>query len=112
MLLLLLAVLVPSVCLLWFINQAVQNERLAVRQKLVDVYRVNLALVQNQVEAYWRQTAGALDAEADHLSAPALFAGQVRAGLAEAVICLDSASNVVARVAANLSESMHLIVIG
>ena len=57
MLLLLLAVLVPSVCLLWFMNQAVQNERLAVRQKLVDAYRANLALMQNQLEAYWRQTA-------------------------------------------------------
>ena len=95
MLLLLLTVLVPSVCLLWFMNQAVRNERLAVRQKLADAYRVNLSLVQNQLEAYWRQTAGALDAEADHLSPPALFAKQVCAGLADAMICLDSASNVV-----------------
>ena len=38
MLLLLLAVLVPSVCLLWFMNQAVRNERLAVRQKLAEAY--------------------------------------------------------------------------
>src|ERR1035441_8311755 len=95
MLMLLLAMLVPSVCLLWFMNQAVRNERLAVHQKLADAYRVNLSLVQNQLEAYWRQTAGALDAEADHLSPPALFAKQVCAGLADAVICLDSASNVV-----------------
>jgi signal transduction histidine kinase len=94
MLLLLLAVLVPSVCLLWFMNQAVQNERLAVRQKLVDAYRVNLSLVQQQLEAYWRQTATTLDAEADHLAPPALFAKQVRAGLADAVICLDAAGNV------------------
>ena len=48
MLLLLLAVLVPSVCLLWFMNQAVRNERLAVRQKLADAYRANLSLMQNQ----------------------------------------------------------------
>ena len=65
MLLLLLAALVPSVCLLWFMNQAVHNERLAVRQKLADAYRVNLSLVQNQLEAYWRQAAAALDAEAE-----------------------------------------------
>src|ERR1035441_8259621 len=95
MLMLLLAMLVPSVCLLWFMNQAVRNERLAVHQKLADAYRVNLSLVQNQLEAYWRQTAGALDAEADHLSPPALFAKQVCAGLADAMICLDLASNVV-----------------
>src|ERR1035441_10180351 len=79
MLMLLLAMLVPSVCLLWFMNQAVHNERLAVRQKLADAYRVNLSLVQNQLEAYWRQTAGALDTEADRLTPPALFARQVRA---------------------------------
>ena len=93
-LLLLLAALVPSVCLLWFMNQAVHNARLAVRQKLADAYRANLSLVQNQLEAYWRQGAAALDAEAARLSPPALFAQQVRAGLADAVICFDSASNV------------------
>jgi signal transduction histidine kinase len=94
MLLLLLAVLVPSVCLLWFINQAVQNERLAVRQKLVDAYRLNLALVQNEAEAAWRQSAAALDADSDRLRPPALFAKEVRAGLADAVICFDPAGNV------------------
>ena len=93
-LLLLLAVLVPSVCLLWFMNQAVRNERLAVRQKLADAYQVNLSLVQTQLEAYWRQGAAALDTQADELSPSALFAKQVRAGLAEAVICFDAAGNV------------------
>lgn len=37
-LLLAIAVILPTVCLLWFMTQAVKNERLAVRQKLVDVY--------------------------------------------------------------------------
>lgn len=95
MLVLLLAVLAPSVCLLWFMNQAVRNERLAVRTKLVDAYRVSLSLVQNQLELCWRQTDATLDAEAARLSPPALFAGQVRAGLADAVICFDATGNVV-----------------
>jgi signal transduction histidine kinase len=94
MLLLLLAVLVPSVCLLWFMNQAVRNERLAVRQKLADAYRVNLALVQNQLAFYWLQTAGALDYQADRSSPPVFFSQQVRAGLADAVVCFDAAGNV------------------
>ena len=94
MLLLLLAVLVPSVCLLWFMNQAVRNERLAVRQKLADAYRVNLTLVQNQLESYWRQAAGVLDFEADQSSSPGFFVRQVWAGLADAVICFDAAGNV------------------
>lgn len=38
-LLLAIAVILPTVCLLWFMTQAVKNERLAVRQKLIDVYQ-------------------------------------------------------------------------
>jgi signal transduction histidine kinase len=97
MMLLLLAALVPSVCLLWFMNQAVRNERLAVRQKLADAYRVNLSLVQSQLEAYWRQAAAALDAEADQFAPPALFARHVRAGLADAVVCFDATGKVAYR---------------
>ncbi len=93
-LLLLLAVLVPSLCLLWFMNQAVHNERLAVRQKLADAYRVNLSLVQNQLEDCWRALAADLDGQAARLSSPALFAEQVRSGGADAVICFDSAGQV------------------
>jgi signal transduction histidine kinase len=37
-LLLVVAVVLPTVCLLWFMGQAVKNERLAVQQKLVDIY--------------------------------------------------------------------------
>ncbi|MFA5424108.1 MAG: HAMP domain-containing sensor histidine kinase [Phycisphaerae bacterium] len=37
-LLLAIAVILPTVCLLWFMTQAVRNERLAVQQKLIDVY--------------------------------------------------------------------------
>ena len=37
-LLLVVAVVLPTVCLLWFMTQAVKNERLAVRQKLIDSY--------------------------------------------------------------------------
>ena len=49
-LLLLLVVLAPSICLLWFMNQAVQNERLALRQKLGDALRARLAVAQQQLE--------------------------------------------------------------
>ena len=36
--LLAIAVMLPAVCLLWFMTQAVKNERLAIRQKLIDSY--------------------------------------------------------------------------
>ena len=63
-LLLLLVVLAPSICLLWFMNQAVQNERLALRQKLDDALRARLAVAQQQLESYWKQTAQELDSKA------------------------------------------------
>jgi len=40
---LLLAVLVPAVCLLWFMNAAMQNERFAARQRLGEAYRSQLS---------------------------------------------------------------------
>ncbi len=39
LLLLLAVVLVPTVCVLWFVNEVTRNEHLAVRNKLTDVYR-------------------------------------------------------------------------
>src|SRR6266436_2455800 len=55
--LLLFAVLVPAVCLLWFMGAAMRNERLAARQKLADVYRVQLSAAQRRLQEYWNQTA-------------------------------------------------------
>jgi signal transduction histidine kinase len=89
-LLLLLAVLVPSAFLVWFMNQAVQNERVAVRQKLLEAYRGNLALLQERLEGHLEQTATNLDALAENLSAPALFAREVRDGTADSVLCYDA----------------------
>ena len=94
MLLFLLAVLVPSVCLLWFMNQAVHNERLAVRQRLVEAYRANLSLMQN----IWMPT-GAKPPPLGRRGRPSLrlprssHAMSVPA-VADAVICFDAAGNV------------------
>src|SRR5205085_8622264 len=48
--LLLLAVLVPSVWLLWFMSQAVKSERSVARQKVLEAYRGHLALAQERLE--------------------------------------------------------------
>lgn len=52
-LLLVIAVLLPTVCLLWFMSQAVRNERLAVRQKLTDVYQQQLDILSKRVDDLW-----------------------------------------------------------
>ncbi len=49
-LLLATVVILPSVCLLWFMNQAVKNERLVVRQKLIDLYQEKTAPLLEHLE--------------------------------------------------------------
>ncbi len=41
-----IVVILPTVCLLWFMTEAVKNERLAVRQKLIDVCNSNIGNFQ------------------------------------------------------------------
>src|SRR5205085_4148938 len=86
---LLFAVVVPSACLLWFMSAAMRNERFAVRQKLTDVYRVQLSASQARLEQYWRETAAQLERLAATTPAPAAFARCVRSGLADSVMIFD-----------------------
>jgi len=52
-LLLVIAVVLPTIGLLWFINQAVKNERLAVRQKLVAAYQDKLEAATQKTADTW-----------------------------------------------------------
>lgn len=52
-LLLAIAIILPTVCLLWFMSQAVRNERLAVRQKLSAVYQNRLETINKRVDDLW-----------------------------------------------------------
>ena len=55
-LLLLIAVVLPSVCLLWFMTQAVRNEHFAIRQKLTDHYTNEAKkYIGEAVDHYWRK---------------------------------------------------------
>lgn len=77
-LLALLVVLIPTACVLWFLNQAVHNERLAAKQRVVEAYRGYLPLLRNRLETYWQQQAAALEAAAGKSPAPAAFAACLR----------------------------------
>ncbi len=94
-LLLVIVVLVPSVCLLWFMKQAVANERLAVQQRLADAYRGYLALAQERLAAWWQARAAELDSQAAAMPPSVLFARQVLDGAVDALICLDDSGRVV-----------------
>jgi hypothetical protein len=49
------AVTLPTVCLLWFMTAAVRNERLAIKQKLIEAYGRTLTDVQQDNQRRWRQ---------------------------------------------------------
>ena len=80
-----LVVLFAIGCVLWFMREAMRNERLAVREKLSEAYRSHLVLVRNSVEQRWQEWRTRLEEPA---SPPAQFERAVHARLADAVICL------------------------
>ena len=92
--LLVLAVLVPAVCLLWFMRAAMRNERLAARQTLAEVYRGQLASSQAQLDGYWQTTASKLEERARKGSAATAFAECVQFGAVDSVIVFDEKGNV------------------
>ncbi len=80
LLLLLGAVIVPTVGVLWFMLAAMENERVAVRQRLVTAYRAQLVGVRSQLAASLQQQAARLDGRAEGVSCAAFFAAVLRAG--------------------------------
>jgi signal transduction histidine kinase len=93
--LLLFAVLVPAVCLLWFINAAMRNERFAAQQRLADIYRGQLSASLALLENYWEKTVSALEVLAQTNSAPLAFARCVLSGSVDSVIILDEQGRVI-----------------
>lgn len=86
---LLIGVLVPTACVLWFMNAAVNNQRDASRQKLAEAYRGQLTLLRERMDSYWERRAADLERETRDGPAPMAFERLVRLGLAESAVCLN-----------------------
>ena len=87
--LLLIVVLVPTVGVLWFMGQAVENEQLAVRQQLRDVYQARLLDYRQQLQHHWQTVSnelGARDGELDPAAAERQFARAIRSDAADSVV--------------------------
>ena len=59
--LLVIVVIVPTGGVLWFMGQAIQNVRLAVRQRLIDVYSAHLDAAQARLNAWWQEKEAAIN---------------------------------------------------
>ena len=88
-LLLILIVALPTAAVLWLVREATENERLAVRQRLADVYRIQLEATRQRIAAGWQQSLAELDKVAADLPPAQAFATCVRRGVADSVIALD-----------------------
>jgi len=64
-LLLAVAVILPTVCLLWFMSQAVENVRMAARQRLTDLYREKVERATAEADSMWEQRAKLIEDRAN-----------------------------------------------
>ncbi|MCJ7544953.1 MAG: HAMP domain-containing histidine kinase [Phycisphaerae bacterium] len=91
---LLATVIIPSACMLWFMDAAMRNEALAVRQRLVQAYGSEAAKAAKRLDPYWAARTEKLILPVG-LSPPEAFQHLVRAGLADGFILRDQAGGVV-----------------
>jgi signal transduction histidine kinase len=88
LLLMLVAVLVPTAGVLWFMSQAVNQQRDVARQRLSEAYRGQLALLRDRLDSYWEQRATRLSNRPGHDTPPKIFQQVISDGLADSVVYL------------------------
>jgi signal transduction histidine kinase len=85
--LLILVVLVPVACLLWFMNEAVTAQSAAARQSVLDAHRGQLRLVRSRLDVHWRTYAARLQRRGDP---DQNFARLILDGAAEGIVLLNA----------------------
>ncbi|MGE5609968.1 MAG: hypothetical protein ACM359_11990, partial [Bacillota bacterium] len=86
---LLAAALVPTGCVLWFMNAAMRNQQLAMRQQLSEAYEPSVLAMRQQIDSYWAAKRHALDASEEH-PAPIAAEQLVKAGVIDSAVIHDS----------------------
>jgi len=91
-LLLAVAVILPTVCLLWFMSQVVKNERLAVRQKLINVYQEQLVRTVKQTDDKWSKRCKLLETTVNPNAHPyQMFVTAIGGSFCDGLIIYDAA---------------------
>ncbi len=84
----LLVVLVPTICVLWFMTEALENRRAVLRRSLADA---DLLVAQQRLDAYWRdQVAELARLRAEAPSAAGFFRQCLQQGRAGGAVCFDT----------------------
>lgn len=87
---LMLVVIIPTVCLLWFASEAVRNERMAVRQRLTELYQSQLESLPLELQTFWEKKINKLSAIDPGMSPAERFNKIIGSGLSDSVILYDS----------------------
>jgi signal transduction histidine kinase len=86
---LLIGVFLPTGCVLWFMNQAVQSQAESARRRVSEAYRGQLLLAGERVESFWKARAAALARDAGPW-APADFPHILRSSGADSALLLGA----------------------
>jgi len=86
LLFLLIGVLAPTACVLWFLNVAVNNQRDASRRKLEEAYRGQLKLLRDRADSFWDKRAADLERVSRDSAGPVVFERIVAQGLADSAV--------------------------
>jgi signal transduction histidine kinase len=89
LLLLLVAVLTPTACLLWFLQDAIHNQDAIARQRMADACRLQAAAVRDRIDSFWKERTLALEKEAAAAKGALLFDRCLRAGLADSALIVN-----------------------
>jgi len=89
-----LVVLAPTVCVLWFMGEAMKNERLAVHQKLSEAYQAQLLTLRTDLEAHLTTKVRALEEDVDTRSPSSVFAALVQSPGVSSVVVYDDVGDV------------------
>jgi signal transduction histidine kinase len=79
-------VTLPTAGVLWFMNEAMQNEQLAVRQRLNEVYRSQLQSTAERIQVSWREKLSRLQKLKSQSPIQEAFSSAVTAGYADSVL--------------------------
>ena len=98
-----IAVVLPTICLLWFMTQAVRNERLAVKQKLTNAYEQRLEILSGGMDDLWSRRISSVrqraESELEPIEMFAHLASQDNASqgqsICDAVVIYDNAGRAV-----------------
>ena len=83
--LLVLVMLLPAACVLWFLNEAVITQSAAARQRVLEAYRGQLRLVRSRIDGHWRAEAARLNSTANPAQQ---FARLMLDGVSDGVVLL------------------------